>query len=101
MKKTVIAGALLCLTAGFSAPSFASDPCEVVLCMYGKFTGQGGGSDCNSAINEYFGIKVFKKGVFRPDKTATKRLNLLNSCPTADPSAVKSINNMFGRKMFG
>ena len=44
MKKTAIAAALLCLTAGFSAPSFAADPCEVVLCMFGKVTGNSGGS---------------------------------------------------------
>ncbi|VCX78317.1 hypothetical protein BANRA_04850 [Escherichia coli] len=38
MKKTVIAAAVLCLTAGTPFYSFAADPCEVVLCMYGKAT---------------------------------------------------------------
>ncbi|SVO79179.1 putative lipoprotein [Klebsiella pneumoniae] len=36
MKKTVIAATVLCLTAGTPIYSFAADPCEVVLCMYGK-----------------------------------------------------------------
>lgn len=44
MKKTVIAAMLLCLAASLSAPSFAADPCEVVLCMYGKVTGN---RDCD------------------------------------------------------
>lgn len=50
MKKTAIAAALLCLTASFTAPSFAADPCEVVLCVYGKATGNCGGSSCSSCI---------------------------------------------------
>ena len=56
MKKTAIAAALLCLTAGFSAPSFAADPCEVVLCMFGKVTGNSGGSECSSAEKAFFNI---------------------------------------------
>lgn len=48
MKKTVIAAAVLCLTAGTPIYSFAADPCEVVLCMYGKATGNSGGSECSS-----------------------------------------------------
>lgn len=96
MKKTVIAGALLCLTAGFSAPSFASDPCEVVLCMFGQLTGTASG-ECSSSINQYFSVKVFKDGDFNPGKTAKKRLSLLNSCPTSDKSDTNSINNKFGR----
>ncbi|TCT92490.1 hypothetical protein EDC48_101300 [Gibbsiella quercinecans] len=48
MKNTVIAATLLCLAVGFSAPSFAADPCEIVLCLYGKATGNSGGSrDCD------------------------------------------------------
>ncbi|HBZ3680377.1 TPA: conjugal transfer protein, partial [Klebsiella pneumoniae] len=49
MKKTVIAATVLCLTAGTPIYSFAADPCEVVLCMYGKATGNSGGSECSSA----------------------------------------------------
>lgn len=49
MKKTVVAAAVLCLTAGTPIYSFAADPCEVVLCMYGKTTGNSGGSECSSA----------------------------------------------------
>ncbi|ELW2866048.1 conjugal transfer protein [Salmonella enterica] len=80
----------------FSTVAKAEDSCKVVLCMFGKLTGTSGG-ECNSAINDYFSVKVFKDGDFNPGKTATKRLNLLNSCSTADRSDTKSINDKFGR----
>ncbi|HBQ2585919.1 TPA: conjugal transfer protein, partial [Klebsiella pneumoniae] len=54
MKKTVIAATVLCLTAGTPIYSFAADPCEVVLCMYGKATGNSGGSECSSAERAFF-----------------------------------------------
>ncbi|STT05023.1 putative lipoprotein [Klebsiella pneumoniae] len=61
MKKTVIAATVLCLTAGTPIYSFAADPCEVVLCMYGKATGNSGGSECSSAERAFFKINAFKK----------------------------------------
>lgn len=54
MKKTVIAATVLCLTAGTPIYSFTADPCEVVLCMYGKATGNSGGSECSSAERAFF-----------------------------------------------
>ncbi|MGL5392789.1 MAG: TrbM/KikA/MpfK family conjugal transfer protein, partial [Shewanella sp.] len=67
----------------------ASDPCKVVLCMFGQLTGTASG-ECSSSINEYFSVKVFKHGDFNPSKTAKKRLSLLNSCPTAEKSDTNS-----------
>jgi hypothetical protein len=49
MKYSIIAAAVLCIAAGTPVYSFAADPCEVVLCMYGKATGNSGGSECRSA----------------------------------------------------
>lgn len=101
MKKVIVA---LFFIASTSVSAFASnnninpnDPCAVTLCMYGKLTGTADGK-CNSAIKKYFSVKVFKHGVFRPDKTFTKRLGLLNSCPGADPREVTKIMAKFGRK---
>ena len=59
MKKTVIAVAALCLAAGTPVYSFAADPCEVVLCVYGKATGNSGGRECRSAAKACF--KIVKK----------------------------------------
>ncbi|WP_337049946.1 conjugal transfer protein [Serratia fonticola] len=98
MKKTVFAAALLCLTAGFTAPVFAASPCEVVLCMYGKAVGNGGGGDCRSAEKAFFSITSFKKHHrFDPSKTADMRKVFLGDCGTADPIAIAKIIQAFGR----
>ena len=98
MKKTVLAAALLCLAAGFSTPSFASDPCEVVLCMFGKVTGNSGGSECRRAEKSFFSLNAFKKkGRFDPSKTATMRKALLGECKAADPAAIAKVISQFGQ----
>lgn len=98
MKKNVYAAALLCLAAGFTAPVFAADPCEVVLCMYGKAVGSGGGSDCSSAEKAFFSINAFKKHHhFDPSKTSDMRKEFLGDCGSADPDAIAKIISSFGR----
>ncbi|WP_055137549.1 hypothetical protein [Pseudomonas corrugata] len=84
------------------SPAFAKDPCKMVLCMWGKYskvTGSGddGGDECDAAEKEYFDIIVKKKGKIKWSRTATERLNQLNSCPTADRGKTKQINNKFGK----
>lgn len=97
MKKTAIAAALLCLAAGYSAPSSAADACEVVLCMYGKATGNSGGSECSSAERAFFDIVKKNKHGFLPDHTADARKDFLLQCKAADPAAVSKIISKFGR----
>lgn len=78
--------------------SYASDPCAVVLCMYGKATGSSGGGDCSSAEKSFFKINSFgKKGRFNPSKTADARKSFLGSCPTANPKDIEKIIKSFGR----
>ncbi len=69
MNKTVIAAAVLCMAAGTPIYSFAADPCEVVLCMYGKATGNSGGSECRSAEKAFFNIVKKNKHGFLPNHT--------------------------------
>lgn len=98
MKKIAIAAALLCLFAGFSAPSFAADPCKVVLCMYGKVTGNSGGSECSNAEKAFFSINSFKKHHrFNPSKTSNMRKDFLGECKAADPASIAKIISKFGR----
>ncbi|EAX8328950.1 conjugal transfer protein [Salmonella enterica] len=98
MKKTVIAAAVLCLAAGTPIYSFAADPCEVVLCMFGKATGNSGGSECSSAERAFFKINAFKKHHrFNPGKTFNMRKSFLGQCRSADPAAVSKILSKFGR----
>lgn len=96
MKKSATAAVLLCLTAGFAAPSFASDPCEVVLCMAGKAMGSGGGSDCQSAEREFFNIVKKNKNGFLPSHTSDARKALLVQCKEADPATIEQIISKFG-----
>lgn len=98
MKNTVIAATLLCLAASLSAPSFAADPCEVVLCLYGKATGNSGGNECSQAERAFFSINAFKKHHrFNPGKTFEMRRDFLAQCAGADPTAVSQILSRFGR----
>ncbi|PUA41535.1 killer protein [Pseudomonas protegens] len=81
-----------------ASPAYAKDPCKTTLCMYGKFTGNSGGSECRSAVADYFDILVFKKKK-RIDwnQTAKERLGFMNSCPGADRGKTQEINNKFGK----
>ena len=97
MKKNAIAAALLCLAAGFSAPSSAADACEVVLCMYGKATGASGGSACRSPEKAFFNIIKKGKHGFKAGATADARKAFLGQCKAADPAAVSKIITKFGR----
>lgn len=96
MKHVFISVMLLAL--GFSAmPAHAANPCEVVVCMYGKLTETDGGGSCNSPEKAFFDINVFKRGIFQPTKTANLRKSFLGECPTADPKDIAEIISKFGR----
>jgi hypothetical protein len=82
-----------------ATPAFAKDPCKTVLCMYGRFTGSSGGSECNTPEQDYFDILVKKHGKVNWGKTSTLREEFLNSCPGADNGINKKINDKFGKVM--
>lgn len=94
-KKLVCAVLALGLLASGSA--FAKDPCKSVLCLYGKFTGSSGGSECSSAERDYFSILAKKHGKIKWSSTASQRGAYLNSCQGADSSYTKKINDKFGK----
>jgi hypothetical protein len=91
---------LLSLAVFTTSPAFAKDPCKTVLCMFGKLTGNSGGSECSSAEKEYFSIQIKKRGKIRWDRTSEARGQFLNSCPATDQGINKKINDKFG-KVFG
>lgn len=97
MKKIAIAAVMLCITAGYSTSSSAADACEVVLCMYGKATGNSGGSACRSPEKAFFNIIKKGKHGFRAGATADARKAFLGQCKAADPAAVSKIISKFGR----
>lgn len=97
MKYPAIVVAVLCIAAGAPVYSFAADPCEVVLCMYGKTTGNNGGSKCRSAERAFFNIVKKNKHGFLPHHTLNARKYFLGECASADPEAVNKILSRFGR----
>ncbi|MBR7599543.1 TrbM/KikA/MpfK family conjugal transfer protein [Klebsiella variicola] len=97
MKYSVIAAAVLCIAAGTSVYSFAAHPCEVVFCMYGKATGNSGGSECRSAERAFFKIVKKNKHGFLPNHTLNARKDFLGECASVGPEAVNKILSRFGR----
>ncbi|RMQ24702.1 putative killer protein [Pseudomonas syringae pv. delphinii] len=70
-KTRVCALFAICLLSSGSA--FAGDPCKSVLCMFGRLTGNSGGSECRTAEQDYFSILVKKHGNIKWSQTATAR----------------------------
>ena len=97
MKKVILSVLLFCVMASCSTTVMAADTCEVVLCMYGKATGNGGGSECHSAEREFFNIVKKNKHGFLPDHTADARQSFLIECDSADPAAIGQIISKYGR----
>ena len=97
MKKAISSVLLLCVMALCSTSVMAVDACEVVLCMYVKATGIGGGSECNSAERAFFNIVKKNKHGFLPDHTADARQLFLSECYLADPAAIGQIISKYGR----
>lgn len=75
----------------------AADPCEVVLCMYGKAVGSGGGSECKGPEKAFFDIVKKKKSSIRWGKTFNARKSFLNQCSSADPATISTIMSKFGK----
>ncbi|MDQ1228437.1 hypothetical protein QE443_004698 [Pantoea ananatis] len=65
MKKFAIAAASLCLLVSAVSPTYAADPCEMVMCMWGKVTGNSGGDDCKGPEKAFFDkVKKEEREVF-------------------------------------
>ncbi|HDX8863297.1 TPA: conjugal transfer protein [Klebsiella michiganensis] len=97
MKKAISSVLLLYVIASYSTSAIAADACEVVLCMYGKATGNGGGSECHSAERAFFNIVKKNRHGFLPDHTADARKSFLRECDSADPAAISQIISKYGR----
>ncbi|MFJ5481746.1 TrbM/KikA/MpfK family conjugal transfer protein [Pectobacterium actinidiae] len=97
MKKVIPSALLFCIMASYSTSGMAADACEMVLCMYGKATGNSGGNECHSAERTFFNIVKKNKHGFLPDHTADARKSFLLECNSAAPAIISQIINKFGR----
>ncbi|EGH9360831.1 KikA protein [Salmonella enterica] len=75
----------------------SNDPCVVVLCMFGKATGNSGGDGCKSPEKKFFNIIKKKKGSFLSGKTADARKAFLNQCTSASADTITTIIKKFGK----
>lgn len=97
MNQIILPTVFLCAVASFSSSVMAADACEVVLCMYGKVTGNSGGNECHSAERSFFNIVKKNKHGFLPDHTADARESFLLECESVDPAIISQIISKFGR----
>lgn len=93
----ILPAAVMAASLAIALPAEARDPCATVLCMWGKLKGAGVVENCDGPVADYFSIVKRKKGKIKLSQTANARQSFLDSCPKADPSATKSINNKFGK----
>lgn len=97
MKKCITSLLFITLALPLSSPAMAADACEMVLCLYGKTTGNGGGNECRPAEQSFFNIVRKNKYGFLPDHTADARESFLHQCTSADPAIIDKIISQFGR----
>jgi hypothetical protein len=88
---------VVCVGLSASVQAGETDACSVTLCMYGKLTGNSGGSECNSAEKKYFSIEVKKHGKFKPNPTFDARKEFLGECSGSDPAYSDKIMDKFGK----
>ena len=97
MKTILFTACLLCMSLLLPSSVMAADACEIVLCLYGKTTGNGGENECLSAERTFFTIVKKNRHGFHPNRTADARRYLLLECKSADPKVIDQIINKFGR----
>ena len=97
MKSIMLPAFFLCIAPLLPSTAMAADACEVVLCMYGKTTGNDGGKECSSAERSFFNIAKKNKHGFLPSHTADAREAFLLECASADPAIINQIIGKYGR----
>lgn len=97
MKTILFTACLFCMNLLLPSPAISADACEIILCLYGKTTGNGGGNECQSAERSFFNIVKMNRHGFQPNRTADARRNLLIECKSAEPKIIDQIINKFGR----
>ena len=97
MNKVITSTLLILIMELFSSSIRAADACDVVLCLYGKTTGNSGGKECHSAEQSFFKIVKKNSHGFLSDHTADARKSFLFECSSANPAIINQIISKFGR----
>ncbi|MEQ7964911.1 TrbM/KikA/MpfK family conjugal transfer protein [Xanthomonas hortorum pv. pelargonii] len=98
MKRTLLFSALVFSGASSMSVAQAKDPCQSLMCMAGMAVSGGTSGGCDSAVSDFFGINVFKRGSFRKNATSDARKSFLEQCPGAEQnqSQIDTIISAFG-----
>lgn len=97
MKTILFTTCLFCMSLLLPSSVMAADACEIVLCLYGKTTGNGGGNECQFAERSFFNLVKKNRHGFQPSRTADARRKLLIECKSTEPKIIDQIINKFGR----
>ncbi|MDG0796738.1 conjugal transfer protein [Pectobacterium punjabense] len=97
MKTILFTVFLFCMSLLLPSSVMAADACKIVLCLYGKTTGNGRGNECQSTERSFFNVVKKNRHGFHPNRTADARRDLLLECKSADPKIIGQIINKFGR----
>lgn len=105
MKRFFVMVPLAALAFGAIVPSYAMDPCKVLLCMAGRVQGQGTVSGCSDAVTYYFSepykVYIYHSGgrTFVPPATQQVRNGYVRQCASANQenqSWAQQISNRYG-----
>ncbi|EKN4148288.1 MULTISPECIES: TrbM/KikA/MpfK family conjugal transfer protein [Enterobacterales] len=96
MKTIIFTACLFCMNFLLPSSVMAANACEIVLCLYGKTTGNGGGNECQAAERSFFKVVKKNRHGFNPNRTADARKALLLECKSADPKIIDQIINKLG-----
>ena len=96
MKRVILL--LAALAAPLALASDQDDACGAVLCLAGEMKGASGGGECSRYLERYFNIVERHHGDFSPSRTARKRLDFLEQCPSGNSDTQSQVNDRYGTR---
>ena len=94
--------ALVLLAVTLAAPGALAadedDACGAILCLAGEMTGSSGGGECSRYLEQYFSIIERHHGDFSPSRTARKRMDFLEQCPSGNSDTRNQVNDRYGTR---
>ena len=97
MRRVILLLAAL-LAAPLALASAEDDACGAILCLAGEMTGVSGGHACQGYLRQYFSIVEKHHGDFSPSRTARKRLEFLDQCPSGQADTKEQVNDRYGTR---
>lgn len=86
-------------TTPLALASNSDDPCGALLCLAGEMKGASGGGACEGYLKRYFSIVEKHHGDFSPARTAQKRLDFLEQCPSEEAETRQQVNARYGTRL--